>query len=177
MEKIRGIYRATDTKPKLEIYMIKKIISLIFIAQLLISCGFTPILKNLDNQNTSLTYYEINPENSYIARQVLSTQLKSLNKNEAKFLTKVRVLENESAVNVTSSGSVDEYKIEVLVNFEIFNVSSNSLLYKSQSRGFANYDATNSEYTNSLVKKEALERALTEGIQLMSIIIQSKIAE
>ena len=177
MEKIRGSYRATDTKPKLEIYMIKKIISLIFIAQLLISCGFTPILKNLDNQNTSLTYYEINPENSYIARQVLSTQLKSLNKNEAKFLTKVRVLENESAVNVTSSGSVDEYKIEVLVNFEIFNVSSNSLLYKSQSRGFANYDATNSEYTNSLVKKEALERALTEGIQLMSIIIQSKIAE
>jgi hypothetical protein len=177
LEKIRGIYRATDTKPKLEIYMIKKIISLIFIAQLLISCGFTPILKNLDNQNTSLTYYEINPENSYIARQVLSTQLKSLNKNEAKFLTKVRVLENESAVNVTSSGSVDEYKVEVLVNFEIFNVSSNSLLYKSQSRGFANYDATNSEYTNSLVKKEALERALTEGIQLMSIIIQSKIAE
>ena len=177
MEKIRGIYRATDTKPKLEIYMIKKIISLIFIAQLLISCGFTPILKNLDNQNTTSIYYEINPENSYIARQVLSTQLKSLNKNEAKFLTKVSVLENESAVNVTSSGSVDEYKIEVLVNFEIFNISTNSLLFKSQSRGFANYDATNSEYTNSLVKKEALERALTEGIQLMNIIIQSKIAE
>ena len=157
--------------------MIKKFISLIFITQLVFSCGFTPILKNLDNQNTSLTYYEINPENSYAARQILSTQLKSLNKNEAKFLTKVRVLENESAVNVTASGSVDEYKIEVLVNFEIFNISTNSLLFKSQSRGFANYDATNSEYTNSLVKKEALKRALTEGIQLMSIIIQSKIAE
>ena len=157
--------------------MIKKIISLIFIAQLVFSCGFTPILKNLDNQNTNLTYYEISPENSYIARQVLSSQLKSFNKNEAKFLTKVRVLENESAVNVTSSGSVDEYKIEVLVNFEIFNISNNSLLIKSQSRGFANYDVSNSEYTNSLVKKEALERALIEGIQLMKIIIQSKIAE
>ena len=157
--------------------MIKKIISLIFIAQLLISCGFTPILKNLDNQNTTSIYYEINSENSYIARQVLSTQLKSLNKNEAKFLTKVSVLENESAVNVTSSGSVDEYKIEVLVNFEIFNILSNSLLFKSQSRGFANYDATNSEYTNSQVKKEALQRALIEGIQLMNIVIQSKIAE
>ena len=92
-------------------------------------------------------------------------------------MTKVRVLENESAVNVTSSGSVDEYKIEVLVNFEIFNISTDSLLFKSQSRGFANYDATNSEYTNSLVKKEALERALIEGIQLMNIIIQSKITE
>ena len=157
--------------------MIKKFISLIFITQLVFSCGFTPILKNLDNQNTSLTYYEINPENSYTARQVLNTQLKSLNKNEAKFLTKVRVLENESAVNITASGSVDEYKIEVLVNFEIFNISTNSLLFKSQSRGFANYDATNSEYTNSQVKKEALQRALIEGIQLMHIVIQSKIAE
>ena len=157
--------------------MIKKFISLIFITQLVFSCGFTPILKNLDNQNTSLTYYEINPENSYAARQLLSTQLKSLNKNEAKFLTKVRVLENESAVNITASGSVDEYKIDILVNFEMFDISSNVLLFKSQSRGFANYDVSNSEYTNSLVQKEALENALIEGIQLMDIIIQSKITE
>ena len=157
--------------------MIKKFISLLFISQLVLSCGFKPTLKNFDNQNNSLVYYEINPENSYAARQVLSSQLKNLDKNKAKFLTKVRISENESAVNITSSGSVDEYKIEVLINFETFNISSGDLLFKSQSRGFANYDSTNSEYTNSLVKKEALNRALTEGIQLMSIVVQSKITE
>jgi len=157
--------------------MIKKIINLIFISQLVLSCGFTPTLKSLDGENSALTYYEIDPSNSYIARQILSSQLVSLNKSEAKFLTKVRVLENESAVNVTSSGSVDEYKIEILINFETFEVSSGDLLFKSQSRGFANYDSTNSEYTNSLVKKEALERALIGGIQLMNIVIQSKTAE
>ena len=157
--------------------MMKKIIGLIFITQLVFSCGFTPILKSLDSENNVLNYYEIDPENSYIARQILSSQLVSLNKSEAKFLTKVRVLENESAVNVTSSGSVDEYKIEILINFETFEVSSGDLLFKSQSRGFANYDSTNSEYTNSLVKKEALERALIGGIQLMNIVIQSKTAE
>tara|TARA_B100000767_G_scaffold271178_1_gene296278 strand:+ start:2338 stop:2808 length:471 start_codon:yes stop_codon:yes gene_type:complete len=155
----------------------KKIIGLILLSQLIISCGFTPTLKNLDNQNNAVTYYEINPENSYLARQVLNSQLKNLDKNEAKFLTKVRILEKESAVNVTSSGSVDEYKIDVLVNFEIFNLSSDTLLFKSQSRGFANYDVSNSEYTNSLVQKEALEQALIDGIQLMNIIIQSKITE
>ncbi len=157
--------------------MMKKIIGLILLSQLIISCGFTPTLKNLDNQNNAVTYYEINPENSYLARQVLNSQLKNLDKNEAKFLTKVRILEKESAVNVTSSGSVDEYKIDVLVNFEIFNLSSDTLLFKSQSRGFANYDVSNSEYTNSLVQKEALEQALIDGIQLMNIIIQSKITE
>ena len=157
--------------------MIKKIIEFILLSQLIISCGFTPTLKSLDSENSALTYYAIDPENSYIARQVLSSQLKNLDKNKAKFLTKVRILENESAVNITSSGSVDEYKIEVLINFETFNISSGDLLFKSQSRGFANYDATNSEYTNSHVKKEALQRALIEGIQLMNIVIQSKIAE
>ena len=157
--------------------MIKKIIEFILLSQLIISCGFTPTLKSLDSENSALTYYVIDPENSYIARQVLSSQLKNLDKNKAKFLTKVRILENESAVNITSSGSVDEYKIEVLINFETFNISSGDLLFKSQSRGFANYDSTNSEYTNSLVKKEALERALIGGIQLMNIVIQSKTAE
>ena len=43
-------------------------------------------------------------------------------------MTKVRVIENESAVNVTSSGSVDEYKIEVLINFEIFDISNDVML-------------------------------------------------
>ena len=157
--------------------MMKKIIGLILITQLVLSCGFTPTLKSLDSENSTLTYYEIDPENSYIARQVLNSQLVSLNKSEVNFLTKVKVLENESAVNVTSSGSVDEYKIEILINFETFDILSGDLLFKSQSRGFANYDSTNSEYTNSLVKKEALKLALTEAIQLMSVIIQSKISK
>ena len=157
--------------------MIKKIIGLTLLLHLIISCGFTPTLKNLGNENSELNYYVISPDNSYLARQVLKAQLKNLDKNEAKFLTKVKILEKESAVNVTSSGSVDEYKIEVLVNFEIFNILGDTLLFKSQSRGFANYDVSSSEYTNSLVQKEALERALTEGIQLMNIVIQSKITE
>ena len=118
--------------------MTKKIIGLVLLLQLIISCGFTPTLKNLESENSALTYYAISPDNSYLARQVLKSQLKNLDKNEAKFLTKVRILEKESAVNVTSSGSVDEYKIEVLVNFEIFNILGDTLLFKSQSRGFAN---------------------------------------
>ena len=157
--------------------MMKKIIGLILLVQLIISCGFSPTLKNLENQDNVKAYYEISSENSYLARQVVKSQLKNIDRNEAKFLIKIRIFENESAVNVTSSGSVDEYKIEVLVSFEIFNISSDTILFKSQSRGFANYDVSNSEYANSLVQKEALERALTEGIQLMSIIVQSKITE
>ena len=157
--------------------MIKKIISIIFVSQLVFSCGFTPTLKNLDNQDNILIYYEIDPKSSYIARKVLNSELQSIDKSEAKFLTKINVIEQESAVNIKSSGAVDEYKIEVLISFEIFDMLNNAMIFTSQSRGFENYDVSSSEYTNSLIKNESLERALIEGIQLMNIIIQSKVTE
>tara|TARA_B110000444_G_scaffold82340_1_gene77874 strand:+ start:5815 stop:6288 length:474 start_codon:yes stop_codon:yes gene_type:complete len=157
--------------------MIKKILILVFISQLLIACGFTPTYKVLENKKNINIHYEIEADSSYIARQVLSSHIQNIEKSKAEFITKIKIIEKESAVNVKSSGSVDEYKIDILVNFEMFDISSNVLLFKSQSRGFANYDVSNSEYTNSLVQKEALENALIEGIQLMDIIIQSKITE
>ncbi|MDA7763504.1 hypothetical protein N8903_00880 [Pelagibacterales bacterium] len=157
--------------------MIKKFISIIFVSQLVFSCGFTPTLKNLDNQANILIYYEIDPKNSYTARKILNSELQSIDKSEAKFLTKINVIEQESAVNIKSSGSVDEYKIEVLIKFEIFDILNNVMILTSQSRGFENYDVSSSEYTNSLIQNESLERALIEGIQLMNIIIQSKITE
>jgi len=157
--------------------MLKKFISIIFASQLFLSCGFTPTLKNNNQEIDTLIHYEINPESSYVARKILNANLQSVDKDKAKFLTKITVKEQESAVNVESSGSVNEYKIEVLINFEIFDMLNNVMLLASQSRGFENYDVSSSEYTNSLIQKESLERALIEGIQLMNIIIQSKITE
>ena len=74
-----------------------------------------------------------------------------------------------------SSGAVSEYRVEILINFEIFRIESDDLIYKSQSRGFANYDISNSEYNNELLKKEALKQALSDGMKLMNIIVQSKV--
>jgi outer membrane lipopolysaccharide assembly protein LptE/RlpB len=153
----------------------KKFVLLFFILHLITACGFTPTLKDTGNKESDLVYYEINPQNSYEARQVLNSTFQNLDIIQAKYITKVNISERESAVNVLSSGSVSEYKIEVLISYEIFNISNNLLLYKSQSRGFANYDVSNSEYTNTLVKKEALKRAISDGLQLMNIVVQTKV--
>jgi hypothetical protein len=155
--------------------MIKKLIGIIFIFYMVVSCGFTPILKDSIDTNNVIVYYEIDTSSSYQARQLVSSAFINLEKNKAKFVTKVNIIETESAVNIESSGSVDEYKIEVLINFEIFEIETNTKIFDSQTRGFANYDVSNSEYTNTLVQKDALEKALTNGIQLMNIIVQSKV--
>ena len=155
--------------------MIKKLIGIIFIFYIVISCGFTPILKDSIDTNNVIVYYEIDPSSSYQARQLVSSAFINLEKDKAKFVTKVNIIETESAVNIESSGSVNEYKIEVLINFKIFEIETNTKIFDSQTRGFANYDVSNSEYTNTLVQKDALEKALTDGIQLMNIIVQSKV--
>lgn len=155
--------------------MIKKFISLIIISQLLISCGFTPILKDTKDTNNTLVYYEIDPSSSYQARQLLSSKFINLEKDRSKFITKVYITETESAVNIESSGSVNEYKIEILINFKIYEIEKNNMIFESQTRGFANYDASSSEYANTLAQQDALEKALTDGIQLMNIIVQSQI--
>ena len=155
--------------------MIKKLIGIIFIFYMVVSCGFTPILKDSIDTNNVIVYYEIDPSSSYQARQLLNSSFINLEKDKAKFVTKVNIIETESAVNIESSGSVNEYKIEVLINFKIFEIETNTKIFDSQTRGFANYDVSNSEYTNTLVQKDALEKALTSGIQLMNIIVQSKV--
>ena len=155
--------------------MIKKIIGIIFFCQLIISCGFTPTLKDTQDANSILVYYEIDPSNSYQARQLLNSAFINLEKNKAKFITKVNIIETESAVNIESSGSVNEYKIEVLIDFKIFEIEADIMIFESQTRGFANYDVSSSEYTNTLVRRDALEKAITDGIQLMNIIVQSKV--
>lgn len=146
-----------------------------FVLQLLVACGFTPILKDVTKSNNALVYYEIDPSSSYHARQILSSKFINLEKDRSKFITKVYITETESAVNIESSGSVNEYKIEILINFKIYEIETNNMIFESQTRGFANYDVSSSEYANTLAQQDALEKALTDGIQLMNIIVQSQI--
>ena len=155
--------------------MIRKFIIIIFVFELFVTCGFTPTLKVSNYENNNLIIYEINSDNSYEAKQALKSIITNQDSDNANFLIKIDVIEKESAVNILSSGAVSEYRIEVLINYEIFNIKTNDLIDKSMSRGFANYDISSSEYNNTLLREEALKQALSDGMRLMNIIVQSKI--
>ena len=155
--------------------MIKKIIIILSVLQFIVSCGFTPTLKMKDSlQNDAKLYYQTE-DTSYLARDVLKDILKGADKNEADYFLKLNVAESEQAVNIESDGSVVEYRVEALIQYELYN--SEKLIYKSQSRGLANYDVSSSEYTNNLVRNEALKTAISQAAQLMDIMVQSKISE
>tara|TARA_B110000027_G_scaffold120831_1_gene134558 strand:- start:266 stop:742 length:477 start_codon:yes stop_codon:yes gene_type:complete len=158
--------------------MYKKIIISIFISQLFVACGFKPIYKITNNQMISSSIsYQIQDSASYELQQILIKRLSSEDSEIAKYIVKLSINEQTSAVNVLSNGSVSEYRVEVLINYTIINNQSDVNLYSSKSRGFANYDSSNSEYKNDLMKKEALEKASSDAIRLMQVLIQNKINE
>ena len=155
--------------------MYKKLLVFLFILQICASCGFTPIYKMSTNENYSpKIHYNISETASYEVRQLINENLVSVELYKAEFEVNIKINEKQSAVNILANGDVSEYRIEVLISFEIINIQDQVLLYKSQSRGFANYDVNNSEYNNNLVKKEALRNATSDAIQLMKTIIQSR---
>ena len=157
--------------------MIKKFIFLLFIINATLSCGFTPALKVVGNSQTDLkVYYEIK-DSSYIAQDTLRSYLQNTTESHAEYIAIIKVQESESAVNIDSNGSVLEYKIEILIEYEIIDNTNDVMIHRSQTRGFANYDVSSSEYNNNLIKNEASKTAITEAAQLMSIMIQSKISE
>ena len=155
--------------------MIKKFCIVLFCLTF-ISCGFTPSLKVVElNATNSTIHYKIE-NSSYTARDTLRTFLKNTDQNEAQYIIYINVTETESAVNIGADGSVLEYKIEVLIKYEIIENKSGNLIHESQSRGFSNYDVTSSEYSTELVKQEAIKIAINQAAQLMKIMTQSKIS-
>ena len=157
--------------------MIKKILFAVIFFQVIISCGFTPTLKLADQgQTRSKIYYEIE-NSSYKANETLRDFFRNADKNEAKYISYIKVNESEYAVNIASNGSVLEYKIEVLIEYRVVRTDNEKLIHNSQTRGFANYDVSSSEYSTNLVKNEALKTAILGAAQLMNIMVNSKIDE
>ncbi len=157
--------------------MLIKKFCIVLICLIFFSCGFTPSLKveGLNTANSTIHYKIEN--SSYIARDTLRTFLKNSDQNEAQYILYINVTESESAVNIGADGSVLEYKIEVLIEYEIIDNNSGMLIHESQSRGFSNYDVSSSEYSTELVKQEAIKIAINQAAQLMKIMAQSQISK
>ena len=158
--------------------IITKLVLIILTSSLLISCGFKPTYKISENEiNQTLVVYNIENDAAYEIRQIVSNNLINSNANDAEFKINLNITEKEFEVNVTSTGSVSEYRIEALIVFNIVKIKDEKLIYSAKSQGFANYDASSSEYTNSQLRKSALEAAVLEAIQLVKVLVRSKINE
>jgi hypothetical protein len=87
------------------------------------------------------------------------------------------ISESLTPLIINTNGTVAKYRIEILINYDLIEISSNEEISSGTARGFAQYDVGTSEVGNEDTKKSMTKIATKNAIQLMVSKIQSSISQ
>ena len=145
-------------------------ICLLFLA----SCGFSPMLKNVDLNDIKINKIE------YSGPSGLTYYLKSnlnmpINKElkEAHSL-KINISESSASVTKNTAGITTEEEVAVTINFEIFDSKGVQIGGESLSDGRV-VSVTNNVSTDDEVKRIEKENIITNLIQQLTFAVRAKI--
>jgi len=154
-----------------------KIYILFLLIFALTACGFKPIYKTTESSQNSATYnIEFQNDPGYLIK---NTILEVYNSSSSQSLYTIHLITNQGSTPLITNtdGTVSKYRIEIVIDFDVSNSSSENKIYSDTSRGFAEYLVQTSEIETDEKRKQAIETATNEAIQMMSIKIQSNILQ
>ena len=152
-----------------------KFFTSIFILVIFTSCGFKPIYKLSDNNQSSTEYY------IEITNQVSREIVEEINENifqdrSQKYKALLTIHEDLTPLIVNTNGTIAKYRIEIEIKYELLQEDINEIISEGTTRGFAQYDVVESEIENEDMKKSMTKIATKNAIQLMTSRIQSSIS-
>ena len=154
-----------------------KIYTLFLLLIILTSCGFKPIYKTTENGVNVGTYnieFQNNP--TYLIKsKILEVYNSSSSLNL--YTINLRANQGDTPLITNTDGTVSKYKIEVVISFYVTKSDSKNKIYEDISRGFAEYLVQTSEIETDEKRKQAIEIATNEAVQMMSIKIQSNVLQ
>lgn len=153
-----------------------KVLTSIFILIIFTSCGFKPIYKLSDNNQSSSEYYiEItNQVSREIVEEINDTIFQDRNQKYKALLT---IHEDLTPLIVNTNGTIAKYRIEIEIKYELLQEDINEIISEGTTRGFAQYDVVDSEIENEDMKKSMTKIATKNALQIMTSRIQSRISE
>ena len=154
-----------------------KIYTLFLLLLILTSCGFKPIYKTIENGVNYGTYdIEFQNDPTYLIKNKI---LEVYNSSSSPNLYTIHLSANQGSTPIITNtdGTVSKYKIEVVISFYVAESDSENKIYEDISRGFAEYLVQTSEIETDEKRKQAIEIATQEAVQMMSIKIQSNIVD
>ena len=136
--------------------MIKKIlIHAIFI--LVVSCGFQPILKNIDTSEINVKQINIQGKNELT--YLLFSKLKFNQKNDSEgYILNIQISENTTIATRDSSGITTEENFTISISFNILDSRNNNLMNETFS------ETKKLEITNSISKDQTTKNIEREKI-------------
>ena len=140
----------------------------------LASCGFSPMLKNVDLNDIKINKID------YSGPSGLTYYLKSnlnmpINKGlREAYSLKINIGEGSSSVTKNTAGITTEEEVTVTINFQIFDSKGEQIGGESLSDGRV-VSVTNNVSTDDEVKRIEKENIITNLIQQLTFAVRAKI--
>jgi outer membrane lipopolysaccharide assembly protein LptE/RlpB len=146
----------------------------IFFILLLTSCGFSPILKNVDLSSVKINKIDFEGPNglTYYLKSNLNIPVEQNLKNA--YSLKLNINESSSSVTKDTAGITTEERVSVTINFQIFD-KENKLIGSESLSDNRVISVTNNVSTDDEVKRIEKENIIINLIQQLTFAIRAQI--
>ena len=146
----------------------------IFFVLLLTSCGFSPILKNVDLSSVKINKIDFEGPSglTYYLKSNLNIPVEQNLKNA--YSLKLNINESSSSVTKDTAGITTEERVSVTINFQIFD-KENKLIGSESLDDSRVISVTNNVSTDDEVKRIEKENIITNLIQQLTFAIRAQI--
>ena len=146
----------------------------IFFVLLFTSCGFSPILKNVDLSSVKINKIDFEGPSglTYYLKSNLNIPVKQNLKNA--YSLKLNINESSSSVTKDTAGITTEERVSVTINFQIFD-KENKLIGSESLSDSRVISVTNNVSTDDEVKRIEKENIITNLIQQLTFAIRAQI--
>ena len=152
-----------------------KLLATLAIFFIFLSCGFKPIYK-ITSDDIDLNGYSVEVVNQ-VSREIIDEVNSTIVQDEnQKFKALINIYEDLTPLIVNTNGTVAKYRIEIEIVYELIEIDIDETISTGTTRGFAQYDVTESEIVNEDTKKHMTKIATKNAIQIMTSRIQSSIS-
>ena len=146
----------------------------IFFVLLLTSCGFSPILKNVDLSSVKINKIDFEGPSglTYYLKSNLNIPVEQNLKNA--YSLKLNINESSSSVTKDTAGITTEERVSVTINFQILD-KENKLIGSESLSDSRVISVTNNVSTDDEVKRIEKENIITNLIQQLTFAIRAQI--
>ena len=146
----------------------------IFFILLLTSCGFSPILKNVDLSSVKINKIDFEGPSglTYYLKSNLNIPIEQNLKNA--YSMKLNISESSSSVTRDTAGITTEERVSVTINFQILD-KENKLIGSESLSDSRVISVTNNVSTDDEVKRIEKENIITNLIQQLTFAIRAQI--
>ena len=152
-----------------------KLFAALAIFLILFGCGFKPIYK-ITSDDIRLDGYSVEVTNQ-VAREIIEEVNSNIVQGEKdKYKVLLNIYEDLTPLIVNTNGTVAKYRIEIEIEYELIEIDTDEIIASGTTRGFAQYDVTESEIVNEDTRKHMTKIATKNAVQIMTSRIQSSIS-